>query len=75
MDSGPECVDNALLVLDRPRARDLKALLVQPREEQFQHSISPPYAEEELELVERVAPMRVALLCQMAQHYPRDLAR
>jgi hypothetical protein len=74
VDSGPECVDNALLVHDSPWAGDIKALFIQSREEQFQHSVDPPYAEEELELVERVATMRIALLCQVAQHYSRDLA-
>jgi hypothetical protein len=75
VDSGPECVNNALLACGRPRARDFKTLLIQPREEQFQHGISPPYAEEQLKLVERMATMRVALLCQVSPHYRRDLAR
>ena len=33
----------------------------------------PSYTEEELELIERVAAMRRALLPQVVHHYPRDL--
>jgi len=74
VDSGPEFADNALLVHGSPRAGDFKALLIHPREEQFQHSVGPPDTEEKLELVERMAAMRATLLSQVAQHYSRDLA-
>jgi hypothetical protein len=70
MNPGPESVNNVVLVVGLPRARDLETSLIQPREKQLQHSVSPPYSEEELKLVERVAAMYATLLLQVVHRYP-----
>jgi hypothetical protein len=75
MDPGPEGFNNVLSIVSGPWAGNFEALLVQPREEHLQHSVSPPNAKEKLKLVERVTAMGVTLLLQVVHHYTRDLAR
>jgi hypothetical protein len=62
MNPGPKGIKYVFSIADFPWARDLDTVLIQPREEHLQYSVSLPNTEEKLKLVECVATMRVTLL-------------